>query len=53
VLGAANSQPWLGVGVTLLVLAWHFFQSKHPKYELLLILAALLVGALFDNSCFP
>ncbi len=49
VLGAANGLPWLGVVVTLLILAWHFFHSKHPKYELLLIVAALLIGAFFDQ----
>ncbi len=48
-LGAANSLPWLGVSATAIILAWHFFHSKHPKYELLLILAALLIGALFDQ----
>ena len=49
VLGAANGLPWLGVSVTALILAWHFFHSQHRKYELLLILAALIVGALFDQ----
>ena len=49
VLGAANNLPWLGVSTTAIILAWHFFHSKHPKYELLLILAALLIGALFDQ----
>lgn len=49
VLGAANNLPWLGVTVTLVVLAWHFFHSSHPKSELLLILAALCIGALFDQ----
>jgi len=49
VLGAANSLPWLGVAITMLVLAWHFYHSKQAKYELVLILAALLIGAVFDQ----
>jgi len=49
VLGAAYHFPWLGVVVTLLVLGWHFFHTKHHKHELLLILTALLIGAVFDQ----
>ena len=49
VLGAANNLPWLGVVITLVALCWHFFHSQHPKYELLLIVAALCIGALFDQ----
>lgn len=49
VMGAANNLPWLGVVVTLAALAWHFFHSQHPKSELLLILAALCIGGLFDQ----
>jgi hypothetical protein len=49
VIGAAQGLPWLGVGVTLLVLAWHFFHTKQRKYELILILSALIIGAFFDQ----
>ena len=49
VVGAAKGLPWLGVAVTLLTLGWHFFHAKQAKNELVLILAALLVGALFDQ----
>lgn len=49
VIGAAQGLPWLGVIVTLLILAWHFFHAKQRKYELILILSALIIGAFFDQ----
>lgn len=49
VIGAAKGLPWLGVIVTTIVLGWHFYHAKQPKFELLLLLAALVIGAAFDQ----
>jgi hypothetical protein len=50
VLGAAYGMPWLGVTVTLMTTGWHLYQSKRPKPEMLLMFAALLIGACFDQA---
>ncbi len=50
VLGAANSLPWLGVLVTLLVICWHLFQAKFIQPELKLLLTVLVIGGLFDQA---
>lgn len=50
VLGAAHQQPWMGLGVTGVVLAWHFMQVEQVKPEAWLILIALLIGLLFDQA---
>jgi hypothetical protein len=50
VLGAANAMPWLGVEVTAVILIWHFFSAKHAKFEMLLMLIALTIGATFDQT---
>lgn len=50
VLGAANAMPWLGVGVTAIAIAWHLYQAKPAKPEILLMLIALVIGATFDQS---
>ena len=49
VLGAAKAMPWLGVGATVVILAWHFYTAKQAKPEALLMLMALMIGAIFDQ----
>ena len=50
VLGAAKAMPWLGVGVTLIILGWHFYRAKQAKPEITLMFTALFIGAIFDQS---
>ena len=50
VLGAAKAMPWAGVGVTFIILCWHFYRAKQAKAEITLMLAALFIGAVFDQS---
>ncbi|MDO9050372.1 MAG: DUF2878 domain-containing protein [Methylotenera sp.] len=50
VAGAAKGLPWLGVAVTIVVLGWHLFKAKQAMTELMLIVAALLIGASFDQT---
>jgi len=50
VLGAAKAMPWAGVGVTLIILGWHFYHAKQAKPEIALMLTALFTGAIFDQS---
>ncbi len=50
VIGAAKGMPWLGVIVTVLALSWHLYQAKNVKYEVILMLCALLIGAAYDQS---
>lgn len=49
VLGAANNMPWLGVFVTVIIVAWHLYQAKQVKPELILLCIALTIGAAFDQ----
>ncbi|MEO6117895.1 MAG: DUF2878 domain-containing protein [Methylotenera sp.] len=48
VLGAANAMPWLGVGVTAIII-WHLYQAKQAKLEAFLMLIALIIAASFDQ----
>ncbi len=50
VLGASYQQPWLGLEVAGIVLAWHFIQAQHPFPEAKLILITLLLGLVFDQA---
>lgn len=50
VLGGANSMPWLGPLVFLPIIAWHLYQADRPQQEIKLMLTALLIGVLFDQS---
>lgn len=49
VLGAARNMPWLGVIVTVAVVAWHLSQAKQAKLEMMLLIIALIMGAAFDQ----
>ncbi len=50
VMGAANSQPWLGVIVTIMVLAWHLYQTNQAHRELKVLVSTMMIGALLDQS---
>lgn len=50
VAGAAQGLPWLGVAVTLATLILHLSAAHQLKPELMLIAAALILGACFDQS---
>lgn len=50
VLSAGKGMPWLGVLITMAILAWHLSQTKSVKAEIILMLCALLIGAIYDQS---
>lgn len=49
VLGAAHQLPWLGVVVSLAVVALHLWRSAQRRIELSLTLYALLMGLVIDS----
>ena len=49
VLGAAKQIPWLGVSFLAVFLVWHLNQAKQPKLELILVLIAVIIGAIYDQ----
>lgn len=49
VLGGAHALPWVGTGIALAIVAWHLTRAARPKQELLLVLSAAVIGALFDS----
>lgn len=49
VIGAAKQLPWLGVAVTLVCLAWHFYSAQKKMDECKLLIITLLVGGSFDQ----
>ena len=49
VIGAAKAMPWLGVYVTVIILVWHVYTANQTKPELILLLIALCIGAVFDQ----
>ena len=49
VLGGANGLPWVGTGIAVAIVAWHLTRAVRPKQELLLVLSAAAIGALFDS----
>jgi hypothetical protein len=50
VLGAAHGMPWAGTGVALAIVAWHLARANEPRPELVLILVAAGIGALWDSG---
>lgn len=50
VLGAAHGMPWLGTGVTLLVIGFHLWRAPRAADEARLLLAVLAFGAVFDAA---
>lgn len=49
VLGGAHALPWVGTGIALAIVAWHLTRAVRPRQELLLVLSAAAIGALFDS----
>lgn len=50
VLGAAHGLPWAGTGVALAIVAWHLTRAAQPRAELVLVLIAAGIGALWDSG---
>ncbi|QVL48214.1 MAG: DUF2878 domain-containing protein [Thiocapsa sp.] len=49
VLGGAHGWPWLGVGVTALVVALHLWMSDGPRREAMLLVLVGAIGAVWDG----
>ncbi|MBU3620213.1 DUF2878 domain-containing protein [Polynucleobacter sp. CS-Odin-A6] len=49
IIGAANNEVLWPVLITLLYLAIHIWRSEHPRFELKLILKAVLLGVSADT----
>lgn len=49
VLSAANMQPWFGLAIASVIVLLHLLSACHPKVDMVLILAAMLVGAVWDS----
>jgi len=50
VLGAAHATPWLGLPVVAVVAAWHLLRAARPAREAGLLLAAALIGVVWDSA---
>ena len=50
VLGAAHGVPWAGTVVALAIVAWHVTRAARPRAELVLVLIAAGIGALWDSG---
>lgn len=50
VLGAAHGLPWAGTGIALAIVAWHLTRAARPGAELVLVLIAAGIGALWDSG---
>lgn len=50
VLGAAHGLPWAGTGVALAIVAWHLTRAIRPRDELVLVLIAAGIGAVWDSA---
>lgn len=48
-LGAAAGWPWAGVIVVLAIVAWHLSRVARPQQETILILAAAMIGAIWES----
>ena len=49
-LGAANGLPWAGTAAVLVIIAWHLRHAVRPRAELVLVLSAAAIGALWDSA---
>ena len=49
VLAGANHAPWLGTLTALLIVAWHVSRASSSRSELLLVLSAGMIGAVWDS----
>lgn len=50
VIGGAQQMPWLGPLAAIAVLSIHFYFARRPSQEIVLIICAALLGALFDSA---
>jgi Protein of unknown function (DUF2878) len=50
VLGAAYGMPWYGTGAALAIVGWHLFYAPDPRNELILVMIAAGIGALWDTA---
>ena len=49
VLSGAAMQPLIGALVAAAIIAWHVWRAQQPSREIILLLIAMLVGALWDS----
>ena len=49
ILGAANGMPWIAAGASVAVVLLHLARARDAGPELKLLLAAALIGAIFEN----
>ena len=49
VLGGARDWPWLGTSIALMIVGWHVARAARPREELILVLLAAGIGAVFDS----
>jgi len=49
VLAGANHAPWLGTLTALFIVTWHVSRAHNPRNELVLILSAGVIGAVWDS----
>ena len=49
-LGAANGLPWSGTLIVLAIVAWHLRHAVRPRAELVLVLSAAGIGAVYDSA---
>lgn len=50
ILSAANGMPWIAAIAALMVVAFHLARASQPGEEFKLVLAAALIGALWENA---
>ena len=50
VLGAAYGWPWIGTAAALAIVAWHVTRAPRPSAELVLVVSAAAIGALWDSA---
>ena len=50
VIGGAQQMPWLGPLAALVALSIHFYVAHRPSRELVLIVVAAALGAVFDSA---
>lgn len=49
VLGAAHGMPWAGAIAAAAIVTWHIAHAAQPQRELALLVAAAVLGALFET----
>ncbi|MFN0303838.1 MAG: DUF2878 domain-containing protein [Burkholderiales bacterium] len=49
VLGAANGWPAFGTSAAIAIVCWHLSLATYPRPELILVIIAAVIGALWDS----